>query len=99
LQYQDKEFSIESAILKGRPLPEWYLDEPVLNPGEDFYIKGFYELGTCRTMGMSAGPIPWRDIIAYSNFNNFDKELTNHFTRIIMGMDTSYLKYLDSKPT
>lgn len=40
-----------SAIKKKRPLPDWYLDEPTLLPGDDFYVREFWILDTTRPRG------------------------------------------------
>ena len=92
MEYSKKEFSILSGIKKGRPLPQWYLDEPEVYPADYFYIKSFDDLNTCRSFGMSIGPIPWRDIIEYAHYQNLEDNFIDHFVSIIRIMDNAYIK-------
>lgn len=95
LDYSDKGFSLESAIAKGRPLPKWAENEPVLCPGDEFYIKAFFDLSSCREVGMGIGPIPWRDILTYAIFFGLEEDLIDPFIQIIREMDSGYLKWQD----
>lgn len=91
MRYERDGFSVESAIAKNRPLPAWYEDEPELESSDVFYLKGFHDLSTCRSIGMGMGPIPWRDIIEYAGFYRLDEDITEAFVDIIREMDTAYL--------
>lgn len=97
LDYEEKGFSVQAAIKKGRALPAWYLDEPILEPGEDFYIKAFNDLNTCRPVGLSQGSIPWRDIHAYAVYNGLEEDIVEPFIEIIRDMDSAFLKRLKLK--
>lgn len=93
MEYAEKEYSIEAGIAKGRPLPDWFIDEPSLYPGDDFYIRGFHNLNTCRTIGMAMGPIPWTAIYTYAISSILNEDLIDPFIQIIREMDSGYLKY------
>lgn len=98
MNYAEKGFSVEAAIAKGRPIPEWALDKPELDPVDMFYINAFYDLNTCRqSNGQALGPIPWSDIYQYSLFSGLDNENTRVFIRIIGVMDASFLKRMYEK--
>jgi hypothetical protein len=90
-------FSIEAAAAKGRDLPEWFMDEPFLEPGDDFYLKAFRDLDTCRAYGMSAGPIPWKDIVYYAERSFLDEDLINPFVYIIRAMDNGFREWLNKE--
>jgi hypothetical protein len=91
-------FSIDQAIAKGRALPEWFLEEPIILPGEEFYIKAFFHLSTCRHgNGMSTGPIPWNNCLEYGLLAGLDNDIIETFIEIIRVMDTIYLKWQDDE--
>lgn len=84
-------WQVEAAERKGRPLPEWYQDEPQLWPGDEFYLRAFYELSTCRGVGMSAGPIPWNIAVMYAQYQGLDADSIQPFIDIIRKLDAVYL--------
>lgn len=69
------------------------MDEPIIEPADIFYIKAFYDLGTCRSNGMSLGPIPWSAMIQYAEWYGLDRDVTEAFVDIVREMDTAYLNY------
>ena len=79
------------------PPPAWLDEQPELLSGDEFYIEAFYELSTCRAIGMSVGPIPWRDIINFAEWVELEKGLIPMFVLTIRVMDNVYLKWLDKK--
>ena len=84
---------MEAAIAKGRDLPAWYLEEPELEPGDAFYLSAFYELSTTRAQGFGTGPIPWQQIVAYSDRMGFDAEMAAFFHQAIRTLDNAYVKW------
>ena len=86
-------FSIEAGIEKGRSLPRWFEDAPALSDGDDFYIKAFWDLSSGRPVGFSIGPIPWRDIILYSDRAGLASDVSAAFVVIIRAMDMGYLEW------
>ena len=86
-------------MAKGREPPDWYFEEPELESGDVFYITAFEKLNTCRTLGMSIGPIPWDKIVHYGEFHKLDDELIEPFIDIIMGLDALFLERQHNKPT
>lgn len=70
------------------------MEEPHLYPGDEFYLRAFSELSTCRFMGFDgSGPIPWKDIVQYGLFSDLDEDLLKAFIRIIRHMDDGYLQW------
>lgn len=82
---------------KGREPPDWYLDQPEIVPGDEFYLSAFYELSTTRDTGFGSGPIPWQHILAYSNSSGFEDDVRDAFIRIIRAMDRSYLAWVSEE--
>lgn len=98
MEYSEKEYSLKAGAAKGRPLPDWALNEPLLYRGDDFFLTAFYELDSCRQVTDGGpGPIPWRDKILYANVAELDTEMTAAFTAIIREMDAAYLKWARRK--
>lgn len=78
---------------RGR-LPQWYLDAPMLRPGDEFYLQAFFELSTERSFGMGAiGPIPWSRIIDYGQRAGLDKQMQDVLVRVLRTLDEEYLKW------
>jgi hypothetical protein len=83
---------VEAAIAKGRDLPDSYLKEPIINPGDEFYLHAWFELDSERSSGMSIGPIPWSKIVEYGIFHGIDRDVLEPFIQVIRQMDAAYLK-------
>lgn len=59
------------------------------------YTDAFQELGTCRQIGMSLGPIPFYAIVEYAKLYKIDD--LEEFLYIIRKMDEAYLKTQEKK--
>lgn len=82
-------YSIEAGEEKGRPHPQWYLDEPIISPREALYLHAFYDLSTCRAIGFGAlGPIPWLMIVIYADRMKLSFDVHRAFVQIIRHMDS-----------
>lgn len=66
-------------------------------PGDEFYMKAFWDLSTERQLGMGVGPIPWSRIFQYGNFYQLDEDLLDPFIQIIREMDNGYLEFQQDK--
>jgi hypothetical protein len=75
------------------PQPDWYVNAPILDIGDDFYINAFFTLSTCRNYEL--GPIPWVVIQEFCD----RYELTNReiFSHIINSLDATWLKIQSEK--
>lgn len=88
-------WQVSVAIEKGRPPPSWFLEvEPDIYEGDEFYLKAFNELSTCRHVGSSTGPIPWRDVMAYAEHKGLDEDVADVFLQVIREMDAGYLNWI-----
>ena len=93
MRYQRDGFSVESKLAKGVPLPDWYLDEPLLDQADYFYLRAFDELNTCRPAGVDLSPIPWTAIISYGQHHGLCDQMQSAFVTIIRAMDETFHKW------
>ena len=85
---------MDAAERKGRSLPQWYLEEPELLPGDVFYLEAFRSLGTERQIGVAQGPIPDSKIIDYGQRAGLDRDVIDGLlVPVIREMDTEYLEW------
>ena len=82
---------------EGLPLPERIKNAPTLEIGLELFYTAFFELGTCRQLGMAEGPIPWTAIDIYCNSYTIVSEQREDMHMFIRSMDNAYLKYQESK--
>ena len=73
-------------------LPEAWRDPPILEPENNWYMDAFSCLATCRSLGFSAGPIPWTAIVQYSDREEIENE--EEFVLVIRAMDAEYLRFV-----
>ena len=73
------------------------MEEPLLLPGDQFYLSAFHELSTTRAIGFSIGPIPWDKIVSYAASVGLDDDLQEDFHQLIRVLDNSYLKWSADK--
>ena len=83
---------MESAIRKGRELPQWYLDEPQSCPMDVFYLRAFWDLNSTRRYEM--GPVPWDIAVEYGHHVGLDGSIVDAFVAIIRAMDAAYLSWV-----
>ena len=76
----------------GRYAPDWYLDEPPLQRGDDFYIRAFHALCTERQFGSAIGPIPWSKIMDYGQRVGLDPVMMSVFESVIYALDEAWLE-------
>lgn len=97
MDMSEKDFVVKSALAKGRPLPAWVDNEPELFDGDEFYIQAWYELDTCRQVGMDVGMIPWDKIVLYGQFHGLENDVLQAFIQIIREMDAAFMKRKEQK--
>lgn len=92
----------EAAVIKacersGRPIPEKILNAPTLNLGLDLFYRAFMQLGSCRTLGMEEGPIPWTAICMWCNENEIEGAQRGRMFHNVRAMDNAYMAYRAGK--
>ena len=81
----------------GKPLPDWFYEQPQIDDNDYFYLEAFQELSTCRSSGMGIGPIPWRDIIEYARMYGLCNMMQDVFLRVIRSMDNKFLEWYNKE--
>ncbi len=79
------------------PLPDRIQNAPELELGLELYYGAFWDLDSCRPLGMGEGPIPWIAIEQYAQLNDIvgDQREMLHFH--IRQLDNAYLQHRASK--
>lgn len=70
-----------------KPLPDWFLDEPVLEPFEDFYILAFWCLISERGGGVC---IPHSEIQEFGERSGLNSAMLGTFRMIIWQLESAY---------
>lgn len=79
------------------PIPKAIREAPQLLLGLEFVYSAFWELSSCRHLGMGAGPIPWTEIQAYAKYFKLSEEECQDFSYLIRSLDRAYLEFYASK--
>jgi hypothetical protein len=91
---------IRQAAKSGMPLPERIKNRPELLPGLEFIWRAFWDLATCRTIGMGEGPIWWIAVNDYANrYGITDEDEFDRFKMLIKELDSVFLDHRDKKRT
>lgn len=69
----------------------------MISRAEHFYIEAFWQLHTCRSIGMSLSPIPWHSILFFADFYELPSSLFEHFVSILRGLDKAYMTWHDQE--
>lgn len=79
---------------EGKPIPPEAIEPPPsFDPDIDRWILcAFYDLSTCRAVGMATGPIPWTAIVAYADRAGLAGATAAAFVEVIRVMDQGYLE-------
>ena len=92
----------EQAILRQcaqlkLPIPDAIANAPILTEGLELYFMAFLDLTTCRSYGMSEGPIPWTAIKDWATYNRLSSIQTEDLFYMVQEMDNAYLNYRAKK--
>ena len=74
-------------------LPEKIANAPRLQLGLDLYFDAFFDLSTCRPIGMGMGPIPWSVIRDYAETFRLSEEQTDDLSYYVRVLDVEYMKH------
>ena len=80
--------------LRNQPLPQWFLDEPDLIPGVEWYFKAFWDLSTERQIGYTLGPIPASKVSEYGREHGLRDDTLVLFRDMMKELDRAYLKWV-----
>lgn len=62
-------------------------------------MEAFLELNSGRQIGMSVGPLSWRDIDLYAMREGLELDTIQLFRKCIRAMDNTYLKWVEKNKT
>lgn len=82
---------------RGAPTPKWVEEEPLSAPGDEFFLKAFWDLSTERQLGFTVGPIPASKIRSYRGAKGFSPAMMDLFESVIRAMDGAYLEWAESE--
>lgn len=94
---EDENRIIVQCMRERMPLPKKIQDAPELRLGLELYFGAFFDLNTCRQIGMGLAPIPWNCIKDYAQAYEFDESQTDDLFYFIRKMDHEYLKFHNRK--
>lgn len=90
VQGKNEEKIVRLAKANRQEIPDIIKNKPQLLPGLDIYYKAFWELSTCRSIGMMEGPIWWIAIRDYADEMEFTGIDRIRFFFLIKQMDSEY---------
>ena len=88
---------LQQAYRSRMDLPESIKNAPQLWLGLGLYLQAWLDLNTCRSAGMSEGPIPWLAVHTYCtefDLSDDQREAMHHHIRV---MDQIYFKDRERK--
>lgn len=88
------------SFVMGRGVPPQFEDPPTALEGQDFFLKIWYELNSCRQLGMGApGSIPWTAINDWCHINRIDDDQREDVFYMVRALDNAYLQHVSAKIT
>lgn len=85
---------IQQCMRERLPLPESIANAPQLHLGLELYFDAFFDLSTCRTVGLAgAGPIPWSSIRDYAVTFELSEEQMEDLFYYVRVMDNAFMAY------
>lgn len=81
----------------GHPVPKTFEEAPELWPGLELYLVGFFDLSGERSIGMTAGPIPWSAIQRYCDHHHLDPDQGEEMHHHIAVLDDVWRKHHEAK--
>jgi hypothetical protein len=102
LTYALEQGSVEKTIIQqcikdNRPLPQKMINAPTLEWGLELFYNAFFDLHTCRPIGMMEMGIRWLDIKQYCILEGFSEEQTEDAFYFIKVMDNAYLSWREKQ--
>lgn len=78
-------------------VPAGYLNQPVIEPEFQFFYDTFWELGSERSNGMSAGQIPAGVITKFARDNEMSADERDFLKSVLRHLDNIFLNYKATK--
>lgn len=90
---EDERKMLEQAMRYRTPIPDKIKNAPELHFGLELYWGAFFDLNTCRQVGMGIAPIPWTSILEYAMVHELDSEATDDLFYFVRTMDHAYIEH------
>lgn len=71
--------------------------QPELDDAASLCVRAWGDLGTCRALGMTSGPIPWTAILAWADFHGLDHDATMLLSSVIRRLDLEHFEREESR--
>lgn len=84
-------------VRDGQPLPDHIQNAPELTQGLELFYNAFQDLSSCRTAGMSLGPIPWTAMDQYCVRYGINGEQRDDLFHHVEKLDEAYREYVEKK--
>lgn len=78
-------------------VPSGYLDQPYIEPEYQFFYDAFWELGSERINGMSAGQIPANSITRFAGEHEMTVDERDFLKHVLRTLDNIFLNYKATK--
>lgn len=88
---------VTDCYRQGLPLPKKIQEAPELRMGLELFLDAFFELNTCRQIGMGVAPIPWTCVKDYAVAYDLDDVQTEDLFHHIRLMDQEFIKHHSRK--
>lgn len=76
-------------------VPDAYINSPIQEPGDGFFLQAFENLSSCRQIGMGPGPIPWNAVRDYAIEHQYP--YPSDLWYLVRCMDAIYLEWTAKK--
>lgn len=73
-------------------MPKWLIEKPEILIGLEWYYRAFTDLSTCRSYGMSEGPIPWLAVNEYAIRHRMTHQEFDDLWEVVRKLDAVYIK-------
>lgn len=88
---------VKDLLRDGMPLPEHIQNAPELTHGLVLYYNAFQDLSSCRSLGMSLGPIPWTAIDQYCQRHGIKDEQYDDMFHHVNELDEAYRAHVEAE--
>lgn len=80
--------------------PKALVDRPTLQQQNRHFLEAFYDLNPSRQIGMTIGPIPCSEVLAYVQLlGDYTADERLRLLRVVRRLDAAYMEFTASKKT
>jgi len=86
---------IHSCVKSGMAFPDAIANAPDLRVGLGLFWEAFWELDSCRSLGMGIGPIPWLAVNEYCTVLQIVGDQRFDMYYHIRELDKAYIEHIN----